>query len=268
VTVGTVFEDSHLPLHQWFVIVGLMTNAKQGISAKEIERDAGVTYKTAWYCSMRIRCAMIDYCNIQLTNIIEMDEAYVGGRPRHRQKCAIKDQTIAASGMDTVKPKRGRGTCKTPIVAIVERRGQVVVRVIEKINSLMLMTMLKQFVQTDEATLMTDELASYHAADKFMEHFTVTHSQKEYVRGAVHTNTVEGFFSIFRNTIRGNHIKISKKYLPFYLVSSQYMYNNRNYTGDLFEKYMKEAVTHDNPMEYYKPVKSVKEIVHAKCPPK
>lgn len=268
VTVGTIFEDSRLPLHKWFLIVGLITNAKQGISAKEIQRNIGTTYKTAWYCSMRVRCAMIDYCNIQLTNIVEMDEAYLGGKPRYRAiKCTKRDLTISKSGFDTEKPKRGRGTCKTPIVAIVERRGKVVVKVIEKINSLMLTTMLKQYVKTNEATLMTDENPSYNAADKFMEHFSVNHSKKEYARGAIHTNTAEGFFSIVKNTIGSTHRKVSKKYLPFYLVSSQYIYNNRNYLGDLFTKFMKDALKADKSdfMNKYKPIKAVRELTYGRC---
>ena len=267
VTVGTIFEDSRLPLNKWFLVAGLMANAKQGISAKEIQRNVGTTYKTAWYSAMRIRCCMIDYCNIELSNIVEMDEAYVGGKPRYRQnKCKIKDQTIAASGVETTQPKRGRGTCKTPIVAIVERRGKVVVKVVEKVNSTLFISMLKQFVKTDESTLMTDDFKSYVKTEEIMEHFSVKHSIKEYVRGAVHTNTVEGFFSIVKNSIRGNHRKISKKYLPFYMVSSQYMYNNRK-DNNLFEKLIKDAIKIDvsDYMQDYKPVKPVKELTYPKC---
>jgi len=267
VTVGTIFEDSRLPLHKWFMIAGLITNAKQGISAKEIQRNIGVTYKTAWFNTMKIRCCMIDYCNIQLSNIVEMDEAYVGGKPRYRQKhCKIKDQTISASGIEMTQPKRGRGTCKTPIVAIVERHGKVIVKVVEKVNSTLFISMLKQFVKTDDSTLMTDDYRSYVKTGTIIEHFSVNHSIKEYVRGAVHTNTIEGFFSLVKNSIRGNYKKISKKYLPFYLVSSQYLYNNRNDSG-MFEKLIKDATKTDKSdyMEDYKPVKPVKELAYPKC---
>ena len=266
VLTNTIFEDSKLPLQDWFTIIGLMTNAKLGISAKDIERNSGVTYKTAWYVAMRIRCGMIDQCNIELENIVEMDEAYVGGRPRHR-KCKIKDQTIAASGIDVDKPKRGRGTCKTPIVGIVERKGKVVVKVIEKLNFKNLLSMLKEYVNIDNSTLITDEFRGYSKMDDIIEHFVIEH-QKEYVRGAIHTNTIEGFWSIVKNSIKGNHIKVSKKYLPFYLLQSQYMYNHRNYEGNIFEKFLKEAVQVDKSelMNDYNLVKPAKELIYKhKC---
>lgn len=265
-TVGTIFEDSRMPLTKWFAFVGLMMNSKLGIAAKNLQRSIGTTYKTAWYSAMRLRCAMIDQCNIELENIVEMDEAYVGGKPRHRKVCKTKDQTISASGIVTDKPKRGRGTCKTPIIGIVERRGKIVVKVSEVINSTVLIKMLKQFVKTDNSTLMTDDNPSYNKVDEFMEHFTINHSEKQYVKGAIHTNTVEGFWAIVKNSIRGNYIKISKKYLPFYLVQAQYMYNNRDESG-LFDKFMKEALKTDvsEYMEDYKPVKPVKELAYPEC---
>ncbi|MFH2141370.1 MAG: IS1595 family transposase [Bacteroidota bacterium] len=268
VTVGTIFEDSRLPLPKWFVIAGLITNAKQGISAKEIERNIGVTYKTAWYSAMRVRCAMIDNCNIELENIVEMDESYVGGKPRKRNKKATNEPenkpTVSASSIEN---KRGRGTRKTPVVGIVERKGKIVLKVIEKLTSKNLMAMLNSFVKTEDATLMTDEYRGYAKMDEIIEHFTINHSEKEYVRGAIHTNTVEGFWNILKNSIKGNYIKVSKKYLPLYLIQSQYLYNHRNFKGDLFEKLIKEALKHDvsDYMEDYKPIKEVKKLVYEKC---
>lgn len=269
VTVGTIFEETQLPLPKWFVIVGLMTNAKRGISAKEIERYVGLTYKTAWYSAMRVRCAMIDKCNIELDNTVEMDEAYVGGKPRHGKIACGKGskQVVSASGITTTKYKRGRGTCQTPIVGIVERKGKIVVKVIEKLSYVNLSSMLKKFVKTETATVMTDEFRSYNGFDDIVEHYTVHHKQKEYVRGDVHTNTIEGFWSIVKNSIKGNYIKISKKYLPFYLVQAQYMFNHRNYTGDLFTKFLKEALEVDKSayMENYKPIRNVKKLVYKRC---
>lgn len=268
VTVGTIFEDSRLPLTTWFVIVGLITNAKQGISAKEIQRNLGVTYKTAWYSAMRVRCAMIDNCNIELANIVEMDETYVGGKPRKRNKKPINEPankpTISAS---TIVNKRGRGTSKTPVVGIVERNGLIILKVVEKLTSKNLTAMLKEFVKTDNATLMTDEFKGYVKMDEVIEHFEIKHSKKEYVRGAIHTNTVEGFWNILKNSIKGNYVKVSKKYLPLYLIQSQYLYNHRNYSGNLFEKLIKEALTHDVSMymEDYKPIKEPKKLVYQKC---
>jgi transposase-like protein len=181
VTVGTIFEDSRLPLPKWFVILGLITNAKLGISAKEIQRNIGTTYKTAWYSAMRVRCAMIDQCNIELENIVEMDETYVGGKPRKRNKKPIKepeDKPTVSAG--SFKSKRGRGTNKTPVVGIVERRGKIVLKVIDKLTSKNLIAMLKEHVHTDSSTLMTDEYKGYARMDDIIEHFTINHSEKKF----------------------------------------------------------------------------------------
>jgi transposase-like protein len=239
-----------------------MVNSKTGISAKEIERDTGVTYKTAWYSAMRVRCAMIDYCHIELENIVEMDEAYLGGKPK-RIKSADNEPSLSR-----VENKRGRGTQKTPVVGIVERNGDIVLKVIEKLTSRNLLAMLNEYVKTENAVVVTDEFRSYHGFDAVVQHYTIEHGKKQWVKGAMHTNTIEGFWAIVKGSIRGNYISISKKYLPFYLVQAQYIFNNRNFKGNLFERFIKDALTHDPVMEHYKPIKPVKEIVHPKCPKK
>jgi len=238
----------------------LMMNTKTGISAKEIQRNVGVTYKTAWYSAMRVRCAMIDYDNIELHGIVEMDEAYIGGKPRHRY--STKDNKPTLSKVTT---KRGRGTKKTPIVGIVERGDKVVLKVIEKLTSRNLLAMLKRFVNTKDTLVVTDEFRSYRSFDDIVQHYTIYHKKKQYVKGLMHTNTIEGFWSIVKNSIKGNYIAISKKYLPLYLVQSQYIYNHRHYKGNLFEKFLKQALKVDKTdyMEHYKPVKkNVKKLIY------
>ncbi len=260
VLYDTIFEDTRLPLPKWFMVVGLMLNTKTGISAKEIQRNVGLTYKTAWYSAMRVRCAMIDYDNIELHGIVEMDEAYIGGKPRYRYKKG--DNT---PNLSKVTAKRGRGTKKTPIVGIVERGDKVVLKVIEKLTARNLMAMLKRFVDTKNALVVTDEFRSYRSFDDIVQHYTIQHKKKQYVKGLMHTNTIEGFWSIVKNSIKGNYIAISKKYLPLYLVQSQYVYNHRNYRGNLFEKFLKQAVRVDKTdyMEHYKPVKKdVKKLIY------
>lgn len=263
VTVSSIFEDSRLELTKWFVIIKVMLNAKQGISAKQIQRNAAITYKTAWYCAMRIRCAMIDQCNIELENIVEMDESYVGGRKR--KKCPVKPDNIPNLS-NISKNKRGRGCDMAKVVGIVERHGKIVLKVVDRVTFKNMLEMLQQYVKTDDATLMTDEFKGYANMDKYIEHFVIEH-QKEYVRGSIHTNTIEGFWSILKNGIRGNQRAISKKYLPFYLIGSQYIYNYRDYSGNLFEKFLKDALKTDRSdyMENYKPVKPVKELAYPKC---
>jgi transposase-like protein len=258
VLVDTIFENTRLELPQWFIIIGLMLNAKKGIAAKQIQRDTGVTYKTAWYTAMRIRCGMIDNCKV-LQNIVEMDEAYVGGKPRKKPPISANIPSIS-----NVANKRGRGTRKTPVVGIVERDGDIVLKVIEKLTFRNLFAMLKKNVKTDNAILITDEYTGYKRMDNEIEHLVINH-KKEYSRGAINTNTIEGFWAIVKNSIRGQYIALSKKYLPFYLVQAAYIYNLRNDKGNLFEQFLINAVMHDNQMEHYKPIKNVKDIVYKKC---
>jgi transposase-like protein len=256
---GTIFEDTRLDLPTWFMIVGMILNAKQGISALEISRDAGITYKTAWYACMRIRCGMIDNCS-SLQDVVEMDESYIGGKPRKRYS-----DSKSTANLSKVTLKRGRGTKKTPVVGIVQRKGKVVLKVVEKLTSANLLQMLKENVKTDKTIVMTDEFTSYRKFDDIVAHLTVNHAKGEYVRGAAHVNTIEGFWSIVKNSIRGAYKSLSIKYLPFYLVQAQYIYNYRYYTGNLFQEYMKNAVSHDKCMLNYKPKTDVKKIVYKKC---
>ena len=258
VKVGTIFEGTRYPLTDWFLLIGMMLNAKRGISAKQLQRNMGCTYKTAWYTAMRVRSAMIDDCRYALQNIVEMDEAYVGGKPRKGNKPVDNEPNIS-----TVTNKRGRGTAKTPVVGIVERNGKVVLKVIEKLTSRNLLAMLKENVDTKNAIVVTDEFKSYKAFDKQVEHLVINH-KKQFSKGVVHTNTIEGFWSIVKNSIKGQYVVLSKKYLPLYLVQAQYIYNSRNFTGNLFEEYLKQAVSDEKEMLYYKPVRSVKSIVYPK----
>ena len=209
---------------------------------------------------MRVRCAMIDYDNIELHGIVEMDEAYIGGKPRFRYKNS--DNT---PNLSKVTSKRGRGTKKTPIVGIVERGDKIVLKVIEKLTARNLLAMMRQFVNTNDTLVVTDEFRSYRSFDDIVQHYTIQHKKKQYVKGLMHTNTIEGFWSIVKNSIKGNYIAISKKYLPFYLCQSQFAYNHRNYHGSLFEKFLKQAVRVDKTdyMEHYKPVKkNVKKLIY------
>ena len=259
VLINTIFEHTHLPLPLWFQIVFLMVNAKRGASARYLMRNVGITYKTAWYSAMRVRAGMIDNCHV-LQHIVEMDETYTGGKPRIKYT-----KNPSSPNISKLYNKRGRGTKKTPVVGIVERNGNIILRVIEKLSSKNLMAMLKEYVNTDDTIVMTDDFKSYNKFDDVVAHLTIAHSKGKYVKGIVHTNTIEGFFSILKNSIKGNFIAISKKYLPFYVVGAAYIYNHRNFKGNLFEAFMKDALDHEKQMEYYKPKGDPKKITSAKC---
>lgn len=270
VLYGTIFENSKMPLNKWFQLIFLMINAKMGISAKNISRDIGVTYKTAWYSAMRVRCAMLDWGE-QLEGIVEMDETYVGGKPRKRNnQQGVTEENVAdlstVYNLDSPKVKRGRGTKKVPVAGIVERKGKVVAKVMDNLTSKELMKMLQRSVNVKNSTLMTDDFTSYKQMDAIIERFVINHSAKEYTRGAIHTNTIEGFWSIIKGGIRGQYRVLSKKYLPFYLAEYCYRYNRRQLTtGESFNDVVEDSVDSEKKFNDYKPIGNVRRIVY---PPK
>jgi transposase-like protein len=255
VMVGTIFQDSKLKLPDWFLITTLVLNSKTGISAKELSRQTGVPLKTCWLAAMKIRCAMIDK-ESQLHGLLQMDESYFGAS--HKLPKNTPDNSPVLS---TVTEKRGRGTKKVPVVGIaVTGGGGVRTKIIEKLTTRNLMAMLNNAVNTDESVLVTDGFRSYAKMDEAIEHITVKH--KETKKGGLNTNTIEGYWGLIKNGIRGSYKSLSKKYLPFYLVEYDYKYNHRDSKSNLFEDFIKAALTDESCMLNYKPVKDVKEVVY------
>jgi len=257
VLMQTIFEDTRLELPKFFEIIFLMNNAKMGISAAEISRAVGVKYHTSWYACHRVRCAMIDN-EIRLEGMVEFDEAYMGGKRRKRSNTPDNTPSLAQ-----VTEKRGRGTHKVPVVGAVEKKGQVYVKIIEKLTSRNLLAMLKQVVKTDESIVITDDFRSYRQFDKEVEHITIKHSEG-YGKGIKTVNTIEGFWSIIKNGIKGSYRAISKKYLPFYLAEFSYKFNNRHLQENSFEKLLINTVNDEKCMLNYKPVRDTKEIADGK----
>lgn len=256
VLVDTIFENTNMPLPVWFQMIALMLNGKLGVSSKELARNLGITQKTAWFNAMKIRCAMLDDSEF-LEGIIEMDEAYLGGKPR---KTAVASNVPS---LHNVTNKRGRGTKKTPVVGIVSRgkEGHVALKVIEKLSSRNLLAMLKQHTSEDGAVLITDEFPAYKKFDEYIEHLTVEH-KKEFSKGIIHTNTIEGVWSLIKNGIKGNYKAVSKKYLPFYLAEYSYKYNHRNRKGYGFMETIENAVEDEKCLINYKPKGDVKKICY------
>lgn len=219
VRVGTVFEDSRIPLRHWCYAFWAACASKKGVSALQIKRQTQVTYKSALFMMHRIRFAMADEPGAPrpLTGTVEVDETYVGGKPRHR-------------GPQNPK-KRGRGTDKPPVVAIVERNGDVRAAVVDKVNAKNLKRMIRENVD-QSAKIMTDEASFYKGLGKEFEggHHTVVHSRGEYSRGDVTTNAVEGFFSILKRGINGTFHSVSKKHLHRYVGEFAFRYNTRKIT--------------------------------------
>jgi len=260
VLIGTIFENTNMPLPIWFQLIYLMINSKMGVSSMELSRELGVMQSTAWFNAMKVRCAMLDQADF-LEGIVEMDETYLGGKPRkYNQK--VPDNKPYLSRVET---KRGRGTLKVPVVGIVAREsGQVATKVIGKLTSRNLLAMFRQYVKEDKkAVLMTDEFASYKKFDEVVEHFTIDH-QKAFASGIIHTNTVEGFWSILKNGIKGNYRAISKKYLPFYLAEYSYKYNKRKFKDLGFKKVIENAVEEEKCLVDYKPKGNVRKIAYGR----
>jgi len=184
VTVGTIFEDSHIPIHKWLLAINLLCSSKKGMSAHQLHRMLKVSYKSAWFMAHRIRYAMSQSPLAEkLQGTIEADETYIGGKSHG---------------------KRGRGaTNKTPVFALVQRGGKVRSFKTERVTGKNLKGMIRDHVNTD-STIMTDEFLAYKGLGKeFASHQTVNHGSGEYVNGNAHTNTVEGYFSILKRGLTG-----------------------------------------------------------------
>jgi transposase-like protein len=212
VTVGTIFHHTHLDLQKWFLAISLVLNAKKGIAARQLARDLEVNKNTAWYMGMRIRNAMFEQGEL-LKGIVEMDECYIGGKPRK----------------GTGPHKRGRGTSKTPVIGIVERGGRVIARAVDKkkLNSKGLSKFVRENVDVKESILVTDEFSGYVTVKTFMEHFVINH-QYSYANGEIHTNSIEGFWGLLKRGIMGQYHKVTVRHLNQYVTEFCYRYNGRN----------------------------------------
>ena len=221
VTVGTIFHHTHIPLQKWFLLMSLMQNAKKGLSSCQAARDIEINQGTTWSMMHRIRTSNKDYGKL-LAGIVEMDETYVGGKPRKENKRA-KDE-------DDNKPSnpRGRGTKKTPVVGMVERRGKVKAVAVSKLElkAKDLRKLILKSIDTNNSILITDEYTGYNRVNNIVPHETINHSY-EYARGDIHTNTIESFWAILKRGLMGQFHWVSKKYLNAYIDEFCYRYNNR-----------------------------------------
>jgi transposase-like protein len=213
-TAGTLFEDSRTSLRLWFYAMYLFTTSRHGVPAKELQRQLGVTYKTAWRMGHEIRKHMAAVDGEEpLSGVVEVDETYVGG---HRPG----------------KPGRGAAG-KTIIVGMVQRDGDVVTKVVPNVRKVTVEPIIEANVEKG-STVHTDELASYKGlAAKGYTHETVNHGAGEYVVGDSHVNTIEGYWSRLKNSIRGTHVHVSGKHLQKYAGEFECRYNRRKRPGTM-----------------------------------
>jgi len=262
VLIGTIFNECRFPLPKFFMLIKSMLDARKGISAAQLSRNLEISYKTAWYGAMRARCAMVETIT-NLSGTIEADESFIGGKPRKHNKVP-PDNVAYLSNVQIEKPKRGRGTKKVKVAGFVERDGRVVTKMLEHLTAKNLLAMLHRYVKEDRAKIITDEFPSYKKFDEEVLHLVIKHKEKEYVRGDVHTNTIEGFWSIIKNGLRGQFHVLSKKYLPFYLAEFSYKYNRRNSHKLQFAAFIKDAVSDHKCFNVYKPLVEPKKIAYSR----
>ena len=212
VTVGTIFESSHVKLSEWMYAFASMCASKKGISALQLKRELEVSYETAWFMCHRIRHAMKTDTPL-LKGEIEVDETYVGGKPR-------------VKGVS----KRGRGTSKTPVVALVQRGGNVKTHVVADVTAKTLRQAIVEGTCMPESILFTDELPAYRKTGKqFADHQSVNHSAKEYARpDGANTNTIESFFALLKRGVYGNFHSVSKQHLHRYCTEFEFRWNTRH----------------------------------------
>jgi transposase-like protein len=214
VTVGTVFADTHIKLGVWVAAIKLMAASKKGISAHQLHRMLGITYKSAWFMAHRIRLASTKSpLAPKLRGVVEVDETYVGGKDRNRH--AHKRKGITGGGG------------KTAVLALVERGGDVNAMTVRKVTGAILKPMIEANVDKG-ARLITDSYFGYRKVGQTMaSHETVNHGAGEYVRGDVHTNTAEGFFSLLKRGIVGTFHHVDERHLWRYVDEFAFRYNNR-----------------------------------------
>ena len=220
-TAGTIFHDSHLPLMKWFAAIYLLSESKKGMSALQLKRTLKVAYKTAWYLCHRIREAVKDAGHSDLlSGICEVDEAYIGGKPFNMHKNRLAKLSKHGTAYEN----------KVMVLGAIERGGNVRLQVGGKTATREILHAFIKAKLADETSLIcTDQWSGYQGiADGDTIHATVDHSEKEYVRGIVHTNTLENVWSLFKRSIIGSYHQVSMKHLDRYLDEFEFRFNNRN----------------------------------------
>jgi transposase-like protein len=220
VTAGTVFHDSHLPLWKWFLAAYLICESKKGMSANQIKRTLGVSYKTSWYLCHRIREAMKTETSEKLKGVVEADETFVGGAYDKRRKRPAYE--------------------KPCVVGVIQRGGEVRAEHVPSRGARAIAKFVRASVEPG-AQLMTDDYAGYRKVGEEYDHAVINHSKFEYAQGLVHTNSIENFWSLFKRGVVGSFHKVSEKHLGRYLDEFTYRFNGRD-DEQLFQRTLRNLV--------------------------
>jgi transposase-like protein len=251
----TAFWKTHIDLRDWFYLINKLLNGRMGSSGCEVARELEVTYVTAFRMLKQIRIAMGNKEILkEFEAIVEVDETYVGGKPRKGNAILDKDGNVIKSG-NLPPQKRGRGTKKIPVVGVKERStGKVYARVMlpneegQKLTGRQLVELIEKAVK-DGTIVMTDDFSSYKLLDKSeynkrFFHLTINHSKGQYYDNGVHTNGIENFWSVFKKGIFGVYFHMSKKYLQKYVDEFSFRQNTRKSADLGFEQLIDQCVDH------------------------
>jgi transposase-like protein len=226
----TIFEDSPLGLDKWLMAMWQVVNCKNGVSSYEVHRAIGVTQKTAWFMDHRIRYALSQGTINKLSGQIEADETYIGGKARNMHKAKRAAKITGTGGKD-----------KTAVMGILERGGKVITKVVDNTKKKTLQPEIREHVLATSA-IFTDALKSYEGLDEF-QHEVIDHAI-EYVRGEVHTNGLENFWSLLKRSLGGTYVSVEPFHLFRYLDEQAFRYNNRKgmNDGDRFDLAVRQIV--------------------------
>lgn len=223
VTVGTIFENTKLPLSTWFAAIYLCTAHKKGISSCQLARDLGITQKAAWFVLHRVREMLKEKAPFMLENQVEIDETFIGGKEKNKH------------ASKKIKNAQGRSTKgKTPVLGILERDGKVFAVPVKNTAPSTIQPIMVDVVKAG-STIYTDEWIGYKGLSVRFEHRVVQHGIGEYVIGVVHTNGIEGFWAGLKRSIIGIYHQVSSKHLHRYCNEAAYRYNTRkSFDADRF----------------------------------
>lgn len=225
VTAGTIFSDTKIPIVTWFKVLYTILQSKKGVSSRQIRRmffgEQSSTH-TAWYVCHRLRAGMADPDFRQLMGIVEVDETVIGGKEKNKHV-----------GKRDPRNRGGRG--KTTVIGAISRKGNVVAQVIEHADRARMMSFVRKTVSDRVSLVVTDEAKGYDTIGERVPHQIIQHEQEQYVRGEVHTQNIESFWSLLKRGIIGSYHHVSRKYLPLYLNEFSFRHNHRN-DDDIFGK--------------------------------
>ena len=267
VTVGTYLHDTRLPIKTWLFALSLITDAKKGLSAKQLQRNLNISYPTSYKMYMKIRQWMNEENKTlpELDGIVELDTVYIGGKPRKQKnydcipqkKVAKLDERIKElkqAGINLrgkgnpakcIPSKRGKGTKNISVVGIVERDGNVIAQIMKTINADTIKELVKKNVVEDDAVIITDEDTAHNKLSKIMEHIAIDHKRMYSYKG-INTNTIESFWAIIKRGIIGQYHKINAKHLSDYIAEFIFKYNNRKDDEIMFKTLVNNALQNKN----------------------